>query len=286
MRFRFLRAISLARICLALLGIIAMTNAFAEANNEVESPAELSPFHVRIGAYFLDSETSARVSGREGNFGSRLDFEDDLNLDKRKDTLLASARWRFLDRQFLEIEYFNLKRSGNKRIDEEIRFGDTVYPIGADMSSSFTTEVTRLGYSYRIVKRPEWGLALSAGLHVTRLRASLDSLVFDNANQPVPRKEIASVTAPLPVFGFSAARLIGGKWTLAGKSQWYFLSVDDVDGSIGHAAVYLEHDTFRNVGFGFGYDWFDINLDTTDKLWRGDADVRFNGPLLYMQASF
>lgn len=274
------------KICLALLGLVAATNSFADTSIEADSQTELSPFSVRIGAYFLDSSTSARVDGLAGNFGTRLDFEDDLNLEKRKDTLVASARWRFLDRHFLEIEYFNLGRSGSKRIDEEIEFGDSVFPIGADVSSSFTTEVTRLGYAYRLVRRPQWGVAFSAGLHVTRLRASLDSLVFDNANVPVVTREIASVTAPLPVFGLSAARRFGDKWTLTGKSQWFFLSVDDADGTISHAAVYLEHNTFENVGFGFGYDWFDVDLRTTDQLWRGAADIRFDGPLLFIQASF
>jgi hypothetical protein len=275
-----------ARFGAVLLCLAAANVSLADVGGEPGSELDLSPFYLRVGTYFLGSSTTARVDGSAGNFGSRLSFENDLNLDKRKRTLLANARWRFHDRHFLEIEYFNLTRFGSKRIDEEIRFGDAVFPIGADLRSSFTTEVTRLGYSYRIVKRPEWGLALSAGLHVTRLRTSLDSLDFDNAGQIVLGREIASVTAPLPVFGVSAVRHLGGKWIVAARSQWFFLKVEDVEGAITHAAAYFEHDTFRNIGFGFGYDWFKIDVDTTDKFWRGAADVRFNGPLVFIQASF
>ena len=275
-----------ARFGAVLLCLTAANASFADVGGEPGSELELTPFYLRVGTYFLDSSTIARVDGSAGNFGSRLSFENDLNLDKRKNTLLANARWRFHERHFLEIEYFNLTRFGNKRIDREIRFGDADFPIGADLRSSFTTEVTRLGYSYRIVKRPEWGVALSAGLHVTRLRTSLDTLDFDNANPIDLNREVASVTAPLPVFGVSAARHLGGKWVLAARSQWFFLKVEDVEGSINHAAAYIEHYTFRNIGFGFGYDWFKIDVGATDKLWRGTADVRFNGPLFFVQASF
>jgi hypothetical protein len=143
-----------------------------------------------------------------------------------------------------------------------------------------------LSYAYRIVRRQDWGLALSAGLHVTRLRASLDTLVFDNANVPVLETEIASVSAPLPVFGVGGARRLGEKWALVARGQWFFLEVDDVKGSISHAAVFLEHSTFKHVGFGFGYDWFEVNLDSTDQFWQGSADVGFSGPMIFVQASF
>jgi hypothetical protein len=269
------------------LSLIAAANAvLADISGELDTGAELRPLYVRAGTYLLDSSTQARVDGRGGNLGSLLDFEEDLNLDKRKPTLLAGVRWRFHERHFLEIEYFNLERSGLARIDTDIRFGDVVFPIGADVSSSFTTEVTRLGYSYRVVRRPDWGLALSAGIHVTRLRALIEELSFDNGGALQPMREIASVTAPLPVFGISGARRLGGKWVLAARAQWFFLEVDDFGGDITHAAAVVEHHTFRNVGFGFGYDWFDIDADTTDDFWRGRADIRFQGPMIFMQASF
>lgn len=258
----------------------------ADTSGTLESESELSPFYLRVGTYVLDSSTTARVDGQAGIIGTRLSFEDDLNLDKSQDALLVAGRWRFGGRHFMELEHFYLKRNGSKRLATEIRFGDTVYPIGVDLNSSFTTEVTRIGYAYRIVKRPEWGLALSAGLHVTRLRASLDELVFGGASVPTRNLEVASVTAPLPVFGFSGARRFGKKWTLAARGQFFFLEVDDVEGSVTHASIHIEHNTFRHLGFGAGYDWFGTDITATDRFWRGSADVEFNGPMLFIHASF
>ena len=45
----------------------------------------------------------------------------------------------------------------------------------------------------------------------------------------------------------------------------------DAECAITHPAVHVEHSTFDKVDFGFGYDWFDIDL--ADSLWRGTADL-------------
>ena len=278
------RSVTLAG--LILLAAAVAPAAAADGSGESAMPSELDTFNFRLGTYVLDSSTSARVDGRGGLVGTRLDFEDDLNLDEEKETLLAGFRWRFRDRHFLELEYFNLKRFGRKRIEEEITFRDEVFPIGIELDSSFTTEVTRASYGYRVIRRDNWGLALSGGVHVTRLRATLDGLAFDNVELPTRSREVASVTAPLPVLGLSGAWWLGGKWSLIGKGQVFFLEVDDVKGGITHASAYLEHNTFRNVGFGFGYDWFDIDVDATDDNWSGSANVQFKGPMLFVQARF
>ena len=273
--------ISMMLACLAGTG-----RAVADVDDIPDNQSELDRFHFRAGAYILDSSTRAQVNGRGGNFGSILDFEDNLNLDRQKDTLLLAGRWRFHDRHFLEFEYFDLKRFGNKVIEEEIRFGDSVFPVRAELDTSFSTEVTRISYAYRVVKRPDWGIALNGGLHLTRLRAILSTSLSSTGDSTGAIREIASVSAPLPVVGLSAAKRLGEKWTLLARGQWFFLEIDDVAGALTHAAVHIEHDTFKNFGFGLGYDWFDIDVDTSEDHWNGSADVQFKGPMIFIKASF
>ncbi|HSG98031.1 MAG TPA: hypothetical protein VLA11_08555 [Woeseiaceae bacterium] len=270
----------------AIVAVTTLLAASARAADELDMQAELSPFSLRLGVYDMNLSTEVRVDGRGGNIGTRLDFEDDLNLDDNKDTFDAALRWRFKERHFLELEYFRLDRRGFRRLDGEIRFGEDVFPIGADIRSSFTTEVTRLGYSYRIVRNRDWGLAVGAGLHVTRLRAALTEVAFDNIDVPIGVTEIAKVTAPLPVIGFGGARRLGTKWALLARAQVFAVEIDDIDGTITHGALYFEHDTFDRFGFGFGYDWFVVDVKTEEDLWRGRAKVRFDGPMLFLKGSF
>jgi hypothetical protein len=268
------RATSLA----AIVAVATLLAASTRAADELDTKSDLSPFSLRLGVYDMNLSTEirvdgrggnfgtrlnferdlnlddnkVRVDGRGGNFGTRLNFERDLNLDDHKDTFNAALRWRFKERHFLELEYFRLgfkerhfleleyfrlDRSGFRRLDGEIRFGDNVFPIGASIRSSFTTEVTRLSYSYRIVRNRDWGLAVGAGLHVTRLRAALTEIAIGTT-------EIAKVTAPLPVIGFGGARRLGTNWALLARAQVFSVEIDDIDGTITHGAMYFEHDTF------------------------------------------
>jgi hypothetical protein len=278
-----------ARGVARLAAIAALATLFAapaRAADELDMQDELAPFSLRLGVYDMNLSTTVRLDGRGGNFGTRLDFERDLNLDDNKDTFNAALRWRFKDRHFLELEYFRLDRSGFRRLDGEIRFGDNVFPIGASIRSSFTTEVTRLSYSYRIVRNRDWGLAVGAGLHVTRLKAALTEIAFDNINEPIGTTEIAKVTAPLPVIGFGGARRLGTRWALIARAQVFSANFDDIDGTITHGAMYFEHDTFNHFGFGFGYDWFVIDVKSEDEFWRGRVKVRFDGPMLFFKGSF
>ena len=146
---------SVVRRATSLAAIVAVTTLLAvsaRAADELDTQSDLNPFSLRLGVYDMNLSTEIRVDGRGGNFGTRLNFERDLNLDDHKDTFNAALRWRFKERHFLELEYFRLDRSGFRRLDGEIRFGDNVFPVGASIRSSFTTEVTRLSYSYRIVR--------------------------------------------------------------------------------------------------------------------------------------
>ena len=282
LRFAARCATSLA----AIVAVAAIMAASARAADELDMQSELSPFSLRMGVYDMNLSTEVRADGQGGNFGTRLNFEKALNLADNKDTFNAALRWRFKERHFLELEHFRLNRSGFRRLDGEIRFGERVFPIGADIRSSFTTEVTRLGYSYRVVRSQDWGLAVGAGLHVTRLRAALTEVTFDNSNVPMGEAEIAKVTAPLPVFGLGAARRLGTKWALLARAQVFAADFDDIDGTIKHGAIYFEHDTFDNFGFGVGYDWFVIDIKTEEELWVGRIQVRFDGPMLFLKGSF
>jgi len=273
-------------IPLILVAATTLPPGSVHAADALDGNVDLSPFSIRLGVYDMNLTTRIRVDGRGGNIGTSLDFEDDLNLDDNKDTLNAAVRWRFKERHFLELEHFRLKRNGARRLEGEIEFGDAVIPIGADVRSSFTTEVTRLSYSYRLIRGEDWGLALSAGLHITRLRATISEVEFDNIGLPIVDTEFAAVTAPLPVIGLSGARRLGKKWALVARAEFFAVDVDDIDGSIRHGTIHFEHDTLKNFGFGVGYDWFDVDVDTEDRLWTGRADVSFHGPMLFLKGSF
>jgi len=78
----------------------------------------------------------------------------------------------------------------------------------------------------------------------------LSEVVIENIGVPVSNREIASVTAPLPVIGVSGARRLREKWALIAKGQTFVLKYDDVKGALNHGSIYFEHATTEHFGFG------------------------------------
>lgn len=245
------------------------------------SPAN---FNLRVGSYYITSTTEIRVDALGGSIGTTINLENDLNLDDRKATPYFALRWRMSGKHFLELEQFNLTRSGDQTLSAEIEFGDEVFQIGAIVNSYFDTKVTRLSYSYKFYDSARSRVAFSAGLHRTSLATGITEI--DGLDPADPKAVAAEATAPLPVIGISGSWKFNERWSVAGRAQVFRLSVAEYSGRLDHAAVNLEYDPFKYVGFGVGYDLFSINLDIEEKHWQGSVRYRFHGPLLYIKGHF
>ena len=252
-----------------------------EAKEEsIFSPAN---FYIRLGSYYTSSTTEIRVDALDGLIGTTIDLEDDLNLDERKATPYFALSWRMSGKHFLQLEQFNLTRSGDQTRIAEVNLGDQAFLIGAKVNSYFDTEVTRLSYAYKIYDTERSTVAVSAGIHRTKLATGIEEV----SSQPLEdRPATAEVTAPLPVIGAAAVWKFNEQWSVAGRAQIFRLTIAEYSGRLDHISVHLDYDPFKYVGFGVGYDLFSINLDIEREQWQGSVRYRFNGPMLYMKGHF
>ena len=250
---------------------------------EDSSRFSLSDFNFRVGFYKITATTEIRLDALGGLIGTSIDLEDDLDLPEDKSASYLSFSWRMSGRHFLEMEQFTFKRSGAATLTGEIEFGDNVFEFGALVNSYFDTRVTRISYAYVIHDSNKFALGLSAGLHITKLNTGIRDIASPFSNQDVA---FAAVTAPLPVIGMTAGWRISEKLFMYGRVQIFRLSIDDYAGKLDHASVKLEYDAFKHVGVGVGYDLFDLNLDIDRRLWNGNINFRFHGPILYLKGYF
>lgn len=257
----------------------------AAASESTESGIRFSleNFSLRAGIYDISASTSIRLDALGGLVGTTIDLEDDLSLDDRKSTSYLSLAWRMSGRHFLEVEYFDLNRSGAATLTGEIEFGDQIFGFGAEVKSFFDMQVFRVGYAYIFKDTEKFAFALSAGLHITDLNTGISEINSQFGEADVA---VAAVTAPLPVVGMTGAWNLNDKWLLYGRLQIFRLTIDDFSGSLDHASIKLEYDAFEHVGFGVGYDLFDMGIDVDRRLWNGNVTFRFHGPILYLKGYF
>ncbi len=93
---------------------------------------------------------------------------------------------------------------------------------------------------------------------------------------------------PLPVVGFYFRYNMGKRWRFKGKSEVFYLEFEDFEGNLTDTSLNFEHQTWKNVGFGFGFNRisFDLDADPSDEDFRGRFKNVNDGLRAYVFAAF
>lgn len=231
-----------------------------------------------FGAFYFQTSTQASLMGPSGGGGVTVDFESALGLEDRSWGGIGGFLWRMSERWRLEVEYFKLDRSGTRALATEVRWGDTVYPVGTTVTSSYDFSDARIGVGYSFFKRRDKELGLGLGLHVAGIKTSIQAAGVG--------ADSADVTAPLPVVSLYGAFALTNEWAVRVRADWLSLNYDAYSGDLRSMAIDVLYQPFRNVGFGLGARnlVLDLTIDKTE--WRGRARTSFAGPTAYMTVSF
>lgn len=242
------------------------------------------PFQVSLGTFIMDFDPTLRLDG-EGR-GTPVDFKGTFgggDLTRFR----VDGSWRFRDRHKLRAGWFNYSRTRSAIIDEEISWGDEVFPVDARVQSEFDFDVYQLGYEYAFRRSASYELAAAIGLHVTDLSASLSARAStqEGASERASA-ETGSATAPLPVIGLSGLWALPNDLWLNASAQLFYLTYGDFEGRIQDYRLTLTWQPQKWLGLGIGYDYFSVNVDADRPSFDGKIEWTYSGPLLFLSASF
>lgn len=257
--------------------LLACTPAMAQ-DAIPDNPALQDRFFLAIGGYLPTSSTDIRLDSTTLGAGANLNMEDSLGLDERKLTPEFLARWRFTERWRMELEYFQLDRSGTRTLSGSIQIGDKVYSANEDLQSEFNIAVTRASVGYSFFKTADKELGVGIGLHVAEIETRFNGSLIG--------AEGADATAPLPVLSLYSQFALTDRWSVGARFDRFALEVDKYRGDITSLGLDLQYQPFRHAGFGIGYRTLDIELEAEENDFRGSMQSRFAGPILYIHASF
>lgn len=245
-------------------------------------------FAFTLGSYFMSSDTRIRVDEFDGmGIGTEIDFEN--TFDMGDDTVFRlEGDWRFTPRQALHLMYFDSNRSRSKNIESEIEFEGETYPVGADVKADFDFSIIELAYSYSFVRREDFDLAASIGIHNIDFKFALRADVLLPGNTETARLEKdASTDTPLPVIGLGMAWRISGDWYLQARAQYFQVEYQGIDGSLQDYQAGVLWQFADHFGVGVAYNLFnlDIEADGADNF-SGKLDWEYAGPQVYLRAAF
>ena len=234
---------------------------------------------VSAGTFFIrNAETTVRLDAANGLIGTTIDFKEDVGLDGSDNTGKLGGYYRFNNHHSIQADWYNIDREGQRNINIDINFGDQFFQANADVNSKFETQIFDVVYQYSFYNTEKVELAVQGGLHITRIETALQLVGGPGSGI----EESNSATAPLPVFGFHARYNFLPKLSVNFDWKTLELKVGDFKGSFRDTSLVAEHRTFKRVGFGFGLQRFNFNLDAEDGSFSGSFNNRWDGIYLYL----
>jgi hypothetical protein len=255
---------------------------------EDKAPSILTDqFQLSLGTFVLDSDTEIRFDG-DTSVGTPVDWEDTFGGGDQT-RFRVDGHWRFGDsgRHKARFMWFNSSRDGSKTIDDEIEFGGEVFPVDAKVDAEFSFDIYQLSYEYAFLKREQYELAGSIGVHYTSLSASLSAkAATSNGTLAGDIEREGDVDAPLPVIGLRGLWALPHDFFVDAGAQFFALSIDEYDGNLQDYRVMVTWQPKKWLGIGLGYNQFSVDVDVDGDKFNGSLDWTYRGPLLSYSAVF
>jgi hypothetical protein len=245
------------------------------------------PFTASLGSYILDVDTEVQLDG-EVDEGTRLDWDSTFGGGDLTRFRVDGA-WRFGDsnRHKIRALWFNYSRSKSKVLEEDIEWGDEVFPIEAKVKGELKFDIYELAYEYAFLHRDTYEVAANIGLHYAQFSTALSARA-ENSSGTLDRDihREGSVDAPLPVIGLRGLWHLPYDLWIDASAQFFALSIDEYDGSLRDYKLVLTWQPKTWLGVGLGYDRFAVDVDVDKDRFRGSLDWTYSGPMLFYSAAF
>ncbi len=109
------------------------------------------------------------------------------------------------------MRWQDIDRGANTQALTEIRWGNEIIPVDADITLGFDITQTFVDYAYYPWSKERWAAGFGLGFRWMDLQATL---AYHDQENDVEGSTDVKGSAPLPYVYFEYRRLLAGKWRL------------------------------------------------------------------------
>lgn len=232
---------------------------------------------IDLGGYRFNANTDIAVSGPSLRGTS---FSAERTGAPNNDTVgRLEATFRPFERHRIRLMYFSSSREGGGTFDRDISFNDRTIPAGSAASVEFNQRRVEMDYMYSFWKSESTEVALSLGVHSTRMELNLDV-------PPLNFSRETSANGPLPMIGIAGTTRPTQNLELLGHVYGMSAKVGDFDGNAIGYRLGARYFVTRNIALGAAWTGIKYNFDITRSSWLGELDASTNGGELFFTLRF
>lgn len=270
-----------------LLGAALVSAVICCAPETTQAQALQDKFWLQVTAYYpkIDTDVTVTPTG-SATEGTNIDLERDLGLDDREILPAVFGGVRIGRRFSIGADYYSLGRETTRAIDRDLVFDGVTYPVNAEVTAEFNTDVYRLTLGYAFLRRDNIELGAALGLHATNFEVGLSGEGAAGGGGITLQTRAQDFLAPLPTIGLFGTFELAPGLSLGGRFDWLSLSIGDYDGRLINTQATLAYRVTRNVGVGIMYRYVDYRVDVEKDRFTGRFAYQFAGPAAFVEIGF
>lgn len=224
-------------------------------------------YRVEVGGFFWNPTPEAFVTSESlpGILGTRIDFVEDLGLEKSRHTQLKVVL-RAGEKHKLRFEYTPLKYEQVGTIRRDLVFNGITFPAALPTESQLTWRAYRFAYEWDFVYRDRGFVGLVLEAKHTDIEATLTN-VLDT--------EFVRARGPIPAIGVIGRGYVTPNISITG--EFGFFKLPDIDED--YQGSYYDFDLYGTVNFSdnFGAQLGYRSLDLLIRIDNDEGDLKMKG---------
>lgn len=245
-------------------------------------------YYVNFGFFPTSKSVILDIDGNLPN--NPIDFGQTLGLKRQENTFAIDFNWRFSKQKkwSFGFEYFSVNNTQTAVLEEEFKWRNTIYPIGVQVDSGFEIQLYRIFFGRVISMGNKHEFRGGIGLHTMNIKTFIQGKTYFGDLDIVldTDKRKIDVIAPVPNIGFSYLYAPHIRWDLSAKVDWFSIAIGDYSGTLWNLAPSVSFKVKDYLGIGVGYRYFKAKFNINRKVWKGGADLLYQGPLFMISGNF
>lgn len=243
-----------------------------------KNPILTSTFILNAGVFVPTKTMKLSVDGNTPN--NIIDFNKAFNLNNRQTTLELNFIWRFTKNKkwHLGAEYFSIKSSGKKSLDNDIEWNDITYPVGADVEAGFGLDIYRIFVGRVITSGLRYEFGGGLGIHAMEFNTFIQGQARAGDLSTSFQRESINVLIPVPNLGFWVYYTPSSKWVLTARMDWFAVGINEYNGVLWNVSTGVKYQIIKNFGVAVNYKYFKVDVKANNTYWKGSVDMIFSGP--------
>jgi len=274
-----MRTAWIAVLALALL-VPAGTALAQETDTDVPQK-----FWFEMGGFRVSSSTNLRLNGSAP--GDDVNFERDLDLPNTTTQGYLEAFWRIGRRHQVSLNFTRVRRDGGSvAIQEDIEWGDVVFPVGVEVQGTNDTDFLSGAYRFSLYKNDKFEIGPAIGLGYVWIEASLSGQVQIGDELSGVETVAGSASSPTGDIGAFLYWWPGQRWLVRSDARYIAIGLDGADAAIGEARASVTWYPWRKVGIGAQYSYTKLEYKRDVLVTEIGGAIQYDGLQVLVSVAF